>query len=111
MASRRLFHPNSSWMWRRGAAVIPQAAHVGRHLRIVGGDQTSVTIGAEILSRIEAERRGDAHGPCAASLIRLASPTRPDRLRSIFDHRQMKFAGQMLQAIHVGTLAVEMNRE
>jgi len=80
-------------------------------LRVVGRDQTGVAISAEILGGIEAERCGDTHGTGAAGLIRLDSPAAADGLRGVFDHRQMKFAGEMLQAIHVGALAVEMNRK
>jgi hypothetical protein len=43
------------------ATVIAQPAHMRRHFEAVGGYRASLTIGAEILRRIKAERCRDAH--------------------------------------------------
>ena len=88
------------------AAVIAKAAHVCRHLRIISCDQSGVPVGAEIFCGIETERRGDAHGSCT-----LLAPSRTDSLRGILDHSQMKFFRELLESIHIGALAVQMNRE
>ena len=91
--------------------MIKQAAHVRRHLGAVRGYQTCVAVGAEILCGIEAERRRDAHGSCVTDFIPLVSPARSKwfarRLRSRTGGTRQPAAG----TIHVGALAVEMNRE
>ena len=91
-----VFHP---------AAVVAQHAQPLGQLGIVGGDRAAVAEGAEILGRKETVRAGMAEraGPPSAHLGAL-------RLRHVLDHFQPVLVGQRHDGVHVGRLAVEMDR-
>ena len=89
-----------------GAAVVAEVPHVRSQIQIAGGYQPRVAIGAQILGGIKAECRGCAERSCTP-----VSPFCPDRLRRIFDDRQMEFICDLLQPVHVSALAVEMYRQ
>ena len=63
-----------------------------RHLGVVGGYRASLAVGAEILRRIKAERRRDAHrsGPADLTLF-VVSKVSPNRLRGVFYQAEMEF--------------------
>src|SRR5262249_339554 len=61
-----------------GTAVIAQAAHALAQTGVVGRDNACVTVGAQILARIEAERAIHPHSPLPPTLPALPpiDPTR-----------------------------------
>src|SRR5438067_6483554 len=79
----------------------------------LGGDRfvrgaygPSIAQGSEVLARIEAECRGRPEGPGAA-----AAPCRPVGLRGILEHREAVAGGEGIDRVHVGRLAVEVDRQ
>jgi hypothetical protein len=88
-----------------GRSPVPQQADLLRQRVVVRGDRAAVAVGAEVFSRIETEASGDTHRSAPPSLVGGAV-----RLRRVLDDVQFAIARHRQQRIHVGRLAVEVNR-
>ena len=79
---------------------------VAATLGVVRDDRAAVAERAEVLGRIEAERRRGAEraGPPAAQ-------RRAVRLRGVLEHDEPVLAGECGDRVHVGALAVEVHRD
>src|SRR5262245_62602345 len=84
-------------------AVLPYHTATALDLLVVGRDGAALTTGTEVLSRIEAERRG---GPDRAGLLPALFACREVlgavRLAGVLDDHQPVFGGQIDDRIHVG---------
>src|SRR5215475_10082849 len=71
---------------------------------VVGGDGSSLTAGAKIFSRVEAETAGDTKRSSFTALI-----LRAMSLTGILDDRDSVFVGDLHNCVHIGSLAVEID--
>ena len=73
---------------------------------VIGGHQAAVAESAQVLGGVEAERRGLAEPAGATPLIR-----GPDGLGGVFENEEPVSAGDLVDRVHVGGLAVEVDRD
>ena len=77
-----------------------------RHRRVVGHDHAAFAVGAEVLARVEAEAPRVAERAHRTSFVRRAV-----RLAAVLDHLQAMAFRDVEDRVHVGRLAVEMDRD
>src|SRR5580692_6113256 len=94
-----------------GLAVIPQHADLCRNGWIVSRGSPRFPACTEILPWVEAECCGPADGSSLDPAVQLLRKIfGPMRLAGIFDDGKPKLVGEPQNRIHVGHLAVQMNR-
>src|SRR5262249_59432173 len=75
-----------------------------RQLGVVRHDRTALAVGAQVLSRVEAEAAEVAERADTAALV-----LRTVRLARVLDHLQAVPGGDLQEGAHVGRLAVEVD--
>src|SRR5215216_7668449 len=83
-----------------------QPSHACRKIGIAGGDDPRIAGGAEVLTWIKTETAGDTHRARAAPAI-----FRANCLCCIFEDDDVFGFCEREELVHVGTLAVEMDRK
>ena len=78
----------------------PDRAQTGRQRLVIGGTQSAVAAGAQILGGIETKTADGAHAAGAPS-----AALGPDRLGRVFDHRHTIARGDLPDGIHVHAAA------
>ena len=89
----------------RPLAVIAQQPELRRDLTVVGHDHPAVPVGAEVLRRVEAERRGMAEAADALAFV-----SRAVRLGGILDHYQVVPCSDGKHGVEIDRLTVQVNR-
>ena len=79
--------------------------HAFRQSRVVRHDRARIAHGAEILTRVEGKRRYAAESPDSSPLV-----LREVSLRTVLEHPKSVLARKREYWIHIGRLAIQMNR-
>jgi hypothetical protein len=80
-------------------------------LFIIGCNTASLSACAQVLARIEAERRRVSHGPGLAPTVSLPREIlRALCLARIFNHFEIVLGGQTKNGLHIGHLPIELYR-
>src|SRR4051794_39453437 len=87
------------------AAVIAQSSQTGRDFVVARRQNPAITRAAEVLRRVKTETPDQAHRARPPSIVR-----RADRLRGIFNYGDSVSLPDLEQRIHLGALAVKMDR-
>src|SRR4030088_2085546 len=97
-------------------AMVAEPAHVLGHFRTGSGDDSRVSVGAQVLGGIKTEGGSYTERACAAPI-----PLGANRLGGVFDNCDSGFLGVFLgvflsiflnyavECVHVGALAVKMH--
>src|SRR6267143_6374964 len=94
----------------RLAMVTQQPAGLSQ-LFIIGCNSAGLPASAQVLARIEAERRRMAHGPgLAPTVFLLREILRALGLARIFNHFKIVLGGQIKNRVHIGHLPIKMYR-
>jgi peptidoglycan/xylan/chitin deacetylase (PgdA/CDA1 family) len=88
-----------------GFTVLAELASAAGERPIIRHDHAAVPESAEVLRRVEAERRGVRQGSRPSTVV-----FRAVRLARVLDHRELMGTRELDDRIHVGALAVEMYR-
>jgi hypothetical protein len=96
----------------RRLPVVAQHLATPRHRVVIGGDRPRLAAGPQILSRIEAECRGTAQGAgLAPPALLLREVLRTMCLAGVLEDGEVVLRGQLGDRIHVGHLAIQVNRD